>query len=44
MEKLVEKARHELFNESKEIQAVVFSQIKDYLEKQAVRPEELKNG
>jgi lysophospholipase len=38
--KLVEKCRHELFNESEEIRAIVFSQIKDYLEKQAVRPEE----
>ncbi len=38
--KLVEKCRHELFNESEEIRAMVFSQIKDYLEKQAIRPEE----
>jgi alpha-beta hydrolase superfamily lysophospholipase len=42
--KLVEKGRHELFNESTEIRTMVFSQIKDYLEKQAVKPEELKNG
>ncbi|MGD0786306.1 MAG: alpha/beta fold hydrolase [Sedimentisphaerales bacterium] len=38
--KLVEKCRHELFNESEEIRTMVFSQIKDYLEKQAIRPEE----
>lgn len=42
--KLVEKGRHELFNESEEIRESAFSQIKDYLEKQAVKPEELKNG
>ncbi len=30
--KLVEKARHELFNESVELRSRVFSQIKDYLE------------
>ncbi len=42
--KLVENCRHELFNESQEIRESAFSQIKDYLEKQAVKPEELKNG
>jgi len=40
---LIENCRHELFNESEEIRAMVFSQIKDYLKKQAVKPEELKN-
>ncbi|MGB8225484.1 MAG: alpha/beta hydrolase [Sedimentisphaerales bacterium] len=39
----VENGRHELFNESVEIRETVFSQIKDYLKKQAVKPEELKN-
>jgi lysophospholipase len=42
--KLVENCRHELFNESQEIRESVFSQIKDYLGKQVVKPEELKNG
>jgi len=41
--KLVEKGRHELFNESQGIRESVFSQIKDYLGKQAVKPEEVKN-
>jgi len=30
--KLVENCGHELFNESQEVRAMVFSQIKDYLE------------